>query len=141
MTRFYEEWPELKRNPLYVGGLSYGGLYGPRLAYAIHTSLKDINLQGVINSNGILDYRYDPYVSTTEALLNFGLIPLSMQETYEKNHCHIEWFDIAWNNLQRPRPSALCLDLFLKAWALINYSNIYDLLHFADQPINPALTV
>ena len=52
MKKFYEYWPELKRNPLYVAGISYGGIYAPRLAYAIHTELKDINLRGIINANG-----------------------------------------------------------------------------------------
>lgn len=133
MAKFYESWPELKRNPLYIGGVSYGGLYAPRLAYAIHSSFKDVNLRGVINANGILDYRYDPHVSTTETLLNFGLIPLSLQEEYERNKCHVEWLWFSMISMTKPLPPAPCFDLFMKAWALINYSNIYDLLHFAEE--------
>ena len=141
MAKFYESWPELKRNPLYVGGVSYGGLYAPRLAYAIHSSLKDVNLRGVINANGILDYRYDPHVTTTENLLYYGLIPLSLQEEYERNKCHVEWIWFYYISYTKPPPPAPCFDLFIKAWMLIGLSNQKDLLRFFEEPITPAHTV
>ena len=36
MIGFYEGWPELRGNPLYIGGSSYGGAYAPHLAWQIH---------------------------------------------------------------------------------------------------------
>lgn len=34
---FYDSWPELLTNKLWITGESYGGIYGPYLAYQIHT--------------------------------------------------------------------------------------------------------
>jgi carboxypeptidase C (cathepsin A) len=37
MEQFYQDWPELLSNPLYIGGNSYGGIYAPFLAYQLHS--------------------------------------------------------------------------------------------------------
>ena len=97
MLSFYEDWPERRANPLYIAGGSYGGIYAPRLAYAIHsnnqelglmdTTSHNINLKGFIVANGAIDYQYDPHVSALEMLLNFGIIPLKLYELYEANDC------------------------------------------------------
>ena len=34
---FFEDWPEIRGNQLYIAGISYGGIYAPHLAYEIHT--------------------------------------------------------------------------------------------------------
>ncbi len=97
MLYFYEDWPELRSNPLYVAGGSYGGIYAPRLAYAIHIHNQEstlsgepvINLKGFIVANGAIDYEYDPHVSALEMLLNFGIIPSHLMEDYQKYECHV----------------------------------------------------
>lgn len=33
---FYQYAPKLASNPLYIYGISYGGVFAPTLAYAIH---------------------------------------------------------------------------------------------------------
>lgn len=33
ITQFFEEWPELTKNPLFVAGHSYGGVYAPYLTW------------------------------------------------------------------------------------------------------------
>jgi carboxypeptidase C (cathepsin A) len=36
VLKFFADWPELKRNPLYISGHSYGGIYAPYLTWEIH---------------------------------------------------------------------------------------------------------
>jgi carboxypeptidase C (cathepsin A) len=36
MLTFYQYAPALASNPLYIYGISYGGVFAPTLAYAIH---------------------------------------------------------------------------------------------------------
>lgn len=36
MMQFYKHWPQRVKNPLYFFGVSYGGMYAPYLALAIH---------------------------------------------------------------------------------------------------------
>jgi carboxypeptidase C (cathepsin A) len=36
MLTFYSYWPSLASNPLYIYGTSWGGIFGPTLAHAIH---------------------------------------------------------------------------------------------------------
>ncbi len=37
LQSFFEAYPELRQNPLWVTGESYAGIYSPYLAYRIHT--------------------------------------------------------------------------------------------------------
>ena len=37
LRQFYGDWAELRRNDLYIAGLSYGGIYAPWLAWGVHT--------------------------------------------------------------------------------------------------------
>ena len=77
MQQFFRERSDLVSNPLYIAGGSYGGIYAPRLTWAILTyneeakvnsSLIIINLKGVIVGNGVVDYRFDPHVTAFEML-------------------------------------------------------------------------
>jgi carboxypeptidase C (cathepsin A) len=36
MLTFYSYWPQLASNPLYIYGTSWGGIFAPILAHAIH---------------------------------------------------------------------------------------------------------
>jgi carboxypeptidase C (cathepsin A) len=99
IDQFYQGWEELRGNPLFIGGISYGGVYAPRLAYAIHLYNQEramhnqsvINLKGFFAANGVIDYTYDPHVTAVDLLLNFGIVPLHLKEDYDKNNCHVEW--------------------------------------------------
>jgi len=94
---FFKGWPELINNPLYISGISYGGVYAPRLALAIHyfnqeqTMAGDprINLKGLIISNGFTNYESDAV--TVEVLASFNLIPLSQLEDYKEKKCFVPW--------------------------------------------------
>ena len=85
MILFYADFPELKKNPLYISGISYGGIYAPLLAWQIHkyNLEKDlfgetsqlIPLKGFIVENAVTDYRSDPHIHSMEMLYAFNLIP------------------------------------------------------------------
>lgn len=49
---FFERYPELKHNPLYLSGESYAGKYVPELALAIHARDPTIPLRGIIVGDG-----------------------------------------------------------------------------------------
>ena len=79
---FYEDWPELLKNPLYITGESYAGIYAPFLAMQIHewnvdvyTSMPYSNtkrlfypLAGFIIGNGVTNWEYDGPAAYMEAL-------------------------------------------------------------------------
>jgi len=112
---FYEDWPELRTNGLYVSGGSYGGIYAPRLAYAVHVhnqesilrGMTPINLKGFIVANGAIDYRHDPHVSAVEMLTHFGISPLHLLEEYNRLQCHVEWIWFYFE-FMKPLPSLEC---------------------------------
>lgn len=61
LRQFYQLFPELRPNSLYIFGESYGGKYVPALGYVIYTNrnsanpIDRINLKGVAIGNGIID--------------------------------------------------------------------------------------
>ncbi|CAH1988622.1 unnamed protein product [Acanthoscelides obtectus] len=59
LQQFFQLFPELRKNDFYVIGESYGGKFGPALAYAIHKNNPDaeekINLKGIALGNGYID--------------------------------------------------------------------------------------
>ena len=36
VKQFYSDWPSRRTNPLYIYGVSYGGIYAPHCAWEIH---------------------------------------------------------------------------------------------------------
>ncbi len=44
MIQFYSDFPEYKMNPLYLSGVSYGGIYAPLLAWYMHSYNLEKNL-------------------------------------------------------------------------------------------------
>jgi len=52
LQHFFQRYPELKRNPLYLSGESYAGKYIPELALAIHKQDPSINLRGIVIGDG-----------------------------------------------------------------------------------------
>ena len=74
VTQFFEDWPELITNPLYITGRSYGGIYAPYLTWMIHlhnlrmanldpvSNKGSFNLKGYVVTNGITDFNFDGYI-------------------------------------------------------------------------------
>jgi carboxypeptidase C (cathepsin A) len=109
MIQFYNDFPEYKNNPLYISGISYGGIYSPMLAWQMHSYNLEKNLtgdtslifplKGFIVENAVTDYRSDPNIYTMEMLYAFNLIPQSLYDEYKKNECTIPW-TLLWYDLK-----------------------------------------
>ena len=56
---FFKMFPEYEKNPFYMSGESYAGVYIPFLSKAIIDDGKKINLKGVLIGNGIGDFTVD----------------------------------------------------------------------------------
>lgn len=86
IRQFFVMFPELLKNDFYVAGESYGGKYGPALAYKIHEANKNasikINLKGVSIGNGFCDpvnmLNYGDY------LIEIGLIDVNGQKIFHQ---------------------------------------------------------
>jgi carboxypeptidase C (cathepsin A) len=44
VKQFYSFWPQRRSNPLYIYGISYGGLYAPHCAWEIHQHNLEVQL-------------------------------------------------------------------------------------------------
>ena len=95
LLAWYDKFPERINNPLYVSGESYGGIYVPYLAWQIYqhnlqsfdVNKVAINLKGFMVGNGATDWDYDVSPSFPEVVYNFQMVPKSLWDTYESNHC------------------------------------------------------
>lgn len=98
VLNWFQNFPEFKKNDLYVTGESYGGIYVPYLAYNLHAnnhttrSGGDINLKGVAIGNGVTDWSVDCDVAYVEMAYAHGLIPLELQERILKAGCDFSSF-------------------------------------------------
>lgn len=124
MIQFYSDFPEYKMNPLYLSGVSYGGIYAPLLAWHMHTYNLEKNLtgettmviplKGFIVANAVTDYRSDPNIYSIEMLNAFNLIPQRLYEDYRKKKCKIPW-TLLWVDLKLiPEPDEECSNLFIE---------------------------
>lgn len=131
----------MRTNPLYISGGSYGGIYAPRLAYAIHThnqelqlslSEQKINLQGFIIANGAIDYDHDPHVSSLDMLLHYSIIPYALHQQYNQRQCRVQWIWFYYEYMKKG-PHPRCQDMFVKALEMVDY-DIYDLRVLKKEP-------
>ena len=66
---FLKKYPEYKKRPLYIGGVSYGGHWVPHAATALkYSGNPDINIRGFYISDGLMDAK-----TMDESYFKFGL--------------------------------------------------------------------
>jgi carboxypeptidase C (cathepsin A) len=115
MIQFYSDFPEYKMNPLYLSGVSYGGIYTPLLAWHMHSYNLEKNLtgdtslifplKGFIVANAVIDYRIDPNIYSFEMLYAYNIIPQSLYDEYKEKECKVQW-TLLWKDLNLiPRPN------------------------------------
>jgi len=89
LSKFYEKFPQLKDNDLYLSGESYAGIYVPQFAKNIHLNNQDpssytnetYNLKGIMVGNGVTNWTYDTIPASLEFSYQRGLIDTA---TYDK---------------------------------------------------------
>lgn len=86
LSQFYQLFPDLLKNELYVTGESYGGKYAPALAYAIHMENKQSKvkfpLKGIALGNGFSDPEH--MLNYGDYLYELGLIDENAREVFAK---------------------------------------------------------
>lgn len=105
LEAFFKDWPELRKNPLYMSGISYGGIYAPYMTWMLHqhnlhmkaigneTSL--FNIKGYVIGNGITDFNFDGFVTTAmDVFPTFSHLPYAKYLEYHQNNCSFR-FDLA----------------------------------------------
>jgi serine carboxypeptidase-like clade II len=108
VKQFYSYWPQRRANPLYIYGISYGGIYAPHCAWEIHQHNLEvqlnytrqgefINLKGFIIGNGATDYHHDPIMSTVDVAWSHNLFSRKDFQTYKDNNCKFWWKDVKPN--------------------------------------------
>lgn len=55
LEQFFQVFPEISENPLFLTGESYAGKYIPAAAYAILKANTSLNLKGIMIGNGLVD--------------------------------------------------------------------------------------
>ncbi|KAL8166233.1 hypothetical protein V2J09_007732 [Rumex salicifolius] len=122
LLKWLKQYPEFARNPFYIAGESFGGIYVPTLADEVVKGIKAkvspaINFKGYMIGNGVVgDSKYDvnSIVSFTHGM---GLIP----DDLYKNIISSCGVNLDQNNTECDK----CADEFSKD---IKSLNIYDIL-------------
>jgi len=94
LTVFFSRFPKLAKNPFYIAGESYAGIYIPNLAAGIDANNREvgpsdptyINLKGIMVGNGVTN-RSSLSLNSLEFYLRQDLIPESHYNMIKK-YCH-----------------------------------------------------
>jgi len=93
LEKFYERYPELKTNDLYISGESYAGIYVPQFAKNIHLSnannATSFPLKGIMVGNGVTNWTYDTLPASMEFAYQRGLIDTELHNKYKEMKCDI----------------------------------------------------
>jgi len=136
LNSWFVKFPEFRKNPLYVSGESYAGIYVPYLAWQIYQqnlqaeftpTLDHINLEGFMVGNGCTNWNYDNATALVETAANFNVIPYSLYKTFVDNECEFYFLDAS-----RDSKSRVCLQTYSKIQTLIFNLDIYDLYRHVD---------
>ncbi|CAG2116129.1 unnamed protein product, partial [Medioppia subpectinata] len=87
LEAFFKKFPDLKKNPFYISGESYAGIYIPMLAQQIFKTKSTINLKGVLIGNGYLDLGTLGGQHSTDLRLGHGLVTTDYYEQKIENCC------------------------------------------------------
>ncbi|XP_038703782.1 serine carboxypeptidase 1-like isoform X2 [Tripterygium wilfordii] len=122
LLKWFEVFPEFVKNPFFLSGESYAGVYVPTLAAAVVQGIKDgakphINFKGYMVGNGMTDNYYDAnsFVSFSHGM---ALISDQMFEEVQAA-CKGKYY-----NPTTPR----CAAILQKIDKVVKVLNIYDIL-------------
>ena len=121
------KFPEINKNPLYISGESYGGIYVPKLVEQLDLYIQSAqpgdyvpNLKGFMVGNGVTDWKYDTMPAEFEMSYWYGLIDDDLYFKV-KNNCDLSYFEFS-------TPSDECqayLDTFDSYVANVNMYDVF----------------
>ncbi|CAG2108324.1 unnamed protein product [Medioppia subpectinata] len=124
---FFAKFPHLRKNPFYLTGESYGGVYVPMLAREILQRKSNINLKGLAIGNGLVDGQPMATQAFVDYALGHGLVTT-------------DWYDRKWEaccesrpgvqsecNFYKPANKTKCDSVPDAKWIMLNNSNPYNL--------------
>jgi cathepsin A (carboxypeptidase C) len=132
MQEFYEKFPELKKNKLYLSGESYAGVYIPMLALNI-LSAKEVNSwnggeligiavgNGCTGNTGICSNKCNGFAYAIESYIQFSIVSPKLRREIEQE-CHVELQRCAESNVEWPGPmSVKCQNLVYEVMMTVNW--------------------
>lgn len=130
LEKFYEKYPELKSNDLYLSGESYAGIYVPQFAKNVHLSNKDnttayFPLKGIMVGNGVTNWTYDTLPASFEFAYQRGLVDTDTHDKAKEYNCDFSKIGPGKGNAT---PVADCwplIDRWTKLTEKIDIYNVY----------------
>ncbi|XP_054155121.1 lysosomal protective protein-like [Oppia nitens] len=126
LESFFVKYPHLKKNPFYIVGESYGGVYVPMLSLEIFKRNSTINFKGAGVGNSLLDGNLLSGQHMYDFALGHGLITTDYYEKKIENCCEFKSgpqhqcdFDEHLNNTK-------CQSVPVQSVSTPNPYNIYD---------------
>ncbi|VDD87490.1 unnamed protein product, partial [Enterobius vermicularis] len=85
LKEFFTAFPQFRKNDFYIAGESYGGIYVPTLAEAVHSGQKNfnINLKGLLIGNGCVSEKINTNTMIQYGY-NHGMIDEMLLSFYQK---------------------------------------------------------
>ncbi|XP_054158424.1 lysosomal protective protein-like [Oppia nitens] len=129
LVEFFKKYPNLQKNPFYITGESYGGVYVPMLAKEIFQTKTDINLKGISICNGRLSgWDFLGNQSVYDMLVGSGQLSI---ESYERKieaccQCAADGHTVRECDFSKPVNATKCNQAQLELGSVPNAYNIYD---------------
>lgn len=124
LLKWFNQFPEFNKNPFYVAGESYGGIYVPTLSAAIVEGLKAkvkpiINFKGYMIGNGVTaEQKYD----------GNALLPFAHGMALISDDLYREFTSSCGLDIDEDNGVAECKDYRDKVYKALGGLNIYDIL-------------
>ncbi|CAG2118304.1 unnamed protein product, partial [Medioppia subpectinata] len=127
LEAFFKKFPDLKKNPFYISGESYAGIYIPMLAQQIFKTKSTINLKGIAIGNGDLGIAPLTYMSSYDLNLGHGLITTDSYEKLIENCCECKTGEIMREcDFWHPVNDTRCGSVKVEEVSPPNPYNMYD---------------
>ncbi|XP_054158455.1 lysosomal protective protein-like [Oppia nitens] len=127
LVEFFKKYPNLQKNPFYITGESYAGVYIPMLAQEILSTKTDINLKGIGIGNGALTGRDGTDQSVIDLLLGHGLVTIESYERKIEACCQCaDGQPVNECVFAKPVNATKCKQAKLDQTDALNAYNIYD---------------
>jgi hypothetical protein len=128
---FFQKFPKMADNPIYLAGDLYGGIYVPYLAWRIHeyntnaeiTKKTKIPFKGIMVGNPTTHWEYDTYNSYWPWAYMNNMMDQDTWFTLEEDNCTAYYRDVKPGHMTQA--CVLALDDFNENTERINWFDIY----------------